>query len=105
MFRIEFLEEKQKQMQRSQVEAVIGMAIVLMIVYIVGNIAIMAHNLGRAQMYKLQLTEEIEHMRSETVQLERALAQAEDPAAMEQMARVKLGLVKEGEKIFCNINP
>ena len=65
----------------------------------------MAYNLSRAQMYKLQLTAEIEQMRSETAHLERALAQAEDPTVMEQMARVKLGLVKEGEKIFCDLNP
>lgn len=92
-------------MRKKQVEAVMSTLIALMLVYTVGNITITARDLSRALHEKAALTAEIEDLWEANALLEQELLEAEDPSVMEQMARQKLGLVRQGEKIFCDIHP
>ena len=92
-------------MRKRQVEAVMSTLIALILVYTVGNITITARDLSRALREKAALTAEIEDLWEANALLEQELLKAEDPSVMEQMARQKLGLVRQGEKIFCDIHP
>lgn len=78
--------------------------ICVMVVYAVWNIAAVRQDLMRAEEYRLELVQETQAMAAEVARLEREIAQAEDPAVMEQIARARLGLVKPGEIIFCGID-
>ena len=92
-------------MRKRQVEAVMGAVITLVTVYTVGNIIMTGLSLGKALQYRQALETEIGVLQDDNARLEQELRQAEDPSVMEQMARQKLGLVRQGEKIFCDINP
>lgn len=78
--------------------------ICVMMVYAVWNIAAVRRNLMRAEEYRLELVQETQAIAAEVAELERKIAQADDPAAMEQIARARLGLVRPGEIIFCGID-
>ena len=92
-------------MRKKQVEAAMGAAIALTLVYTVGNIIATAHDLSQALHYRQALSQQIAYLQNDTARLNQELRQAEDPSVMEQMARKKLGLVRQGEKIFCDIHP
>ncbi len=48
----------------------------------------------------LRLQQELEDMRAENARLREELSRLDDPEAVEKLAREKLGLVKEGEKVY-----
>jgi cell division protein FtsB len=47
-----------------------------------------------------RLRQELEELRAENAVLHEELSRLDDPAAVEKLAREKLGLVKEGEKVY-----
>ncbi len=47
-----------------------------------------------------RLQQELEDMRAENARLREELSRLDDPEAVEKLAREKLGLVKEGEKVY-----
>ena len=69
-------------------------------IYAVWNTAAVRYHLIRAETYRIELTEKIAAVAEENERLAREIAQSSDPAVMERMARVKLGLVMPGELIF-----
>lgn len=74
-----------------------------MVVYAVWNTAVVRHRLVRAEAYRVALTEQTQTVSAENERLRREIAQAEDAAVIERVARTQLGLVKPGEIIFCGI--
>lgn len=78
--------------------------IAAMIVYAVGNMISVRCQLVRAETYRLELAEQAAQLQAENARLEQEIAQAEDAAVIEQIARTRLGLVRPGEKIFCDIH-
>ena len=77
--------------------------IVWIMVYAVCNITVVRRDLVRAEAYRLELMEQAAALREENERLEREIARAEDAAVIEEIARNRLGLVKAGEIIFCDI--
>lgn len=75
--------------------------ILVMMVYALWNIAAVRRDLMRAEEYRLELIQQTQAVAAETERLEREIAMAEDSAAMERIARARLGLVYPGELIFC----
>lgn len=55
------------------------------------------HELAR-ESERLQF--ELQELRAENVRLREELSRLDDPEAIEKLAREKLGLVKEGEKVY-----
>jgi cell division protein FtsB len=47
-----------------------------------------------------RLQQELDDMRAENARLREELSRLDDPEAVEKLAREKLGLVKEGEKVY-----
>lgn len=77
----------------------------IMAIYAVWNTAAVRIDLLRAETYRIELTEKIAAVAAENQRLEREIAESEDAAVLERMARTKLGLVKPGEIIFRVIKP
>lgn len=78
--------------------------ICVMVVYALWNIGAVRRNLIRAEEYRIELIQETQAIAAENERLEREIAMADDPAVMEQIARSRLGLVRPGEIIFCEID-
>ena len=76
-----------------------------MVVYAVWNTAAVRYQLMQAEGYRMELSEQIAKQKAENSRLEQEIAQAEDAAVIERMARTKLGLVYPGELIFRVIKP
>lgn len=74
-------------------------------VYAVYHTAAVRQNVLRAEAYRLELTEQIARLREENERLEREIAQADDEAVIEKIARTRLGLVRSGEIIFYDAEP
>ena len=79
------------------------MVLCVMMVYALWNIAEVRRDLMRAEEYRLELIQQTQSVSAENQRLEREIAMAEDDAAMERMARARLGLVYPGEVIFCGM--
>ena len=79
------------------------MVLCVMMVYALWNIAEVRRDLMRAERYRLELIQQTQSVSAENQRLEREIAMAEDEAAMERMARARLGLVYPGEVIFCGM--
>ena len=79
------------------------MVLCVMMVYALWNIAEVRRDLMRAEEYRLELIQQTQSVSAENQRLEREIAKAEDDAAMERMARARLGLVYPGEVIFCGM--
>ena len=77
--------------------------ICVMMIYALWNIAEVRRDLMRAERYRLELIQQTQSVSAENQRLEREIAMAEDDAAMERMARARLGLVYPGEVIFCGM--
>ena len=77
------------------------MLIGAMAVYAVWNTAVVRHRLIQAEAYRVRLEAEVRELRQENDRLQREILQGEDDAVMERLARLRLGLVKPGEVIFC----
>ncbi len=75
-----------------------------MVLYAVGNIITVRAQLLQAENYRLELVQKAARLQAENAALEQSIAQAEDPIVIEQIARARLGLVRPGEKIFCDVN-
>ena len=75
--------------------------ICIMIIYALWNIAAVRRDLMRAEEYRLELIQQTQAVAAENERLEREIAQSEDSAVMERIARTRLGLVYPGELIFC----
>jgi len=78
--------------------------IAAMIIYAVVNIISVRSQLLRAETYRLELAAQAAQLREENRLLEQGIEQAEDAAVIERIARSRLGLVRPGEKIFCDAN-
>ena len=79
------------------------MIIFVMMVYALWNMAEVRQDLKQAEEYRLKLIQQTQAVAAENQRLEREIAMAEDEAAMERMARARLGLVYPGEVIFCGM--
>jgi len=75
--------------------------ICMMVIYALWNIAGTWRNLMRAEEYRLELIQQTQSVTAEIEALEQELAQSEEAAVMERIARTRLGLVHPGELIFC----
>ena len=78
--------------------------ITAMVLYAVCNVIMVRSRLTEAESYRQALTERAAGLRAENEALERSIAEADNPTIIEAIARARLGLVRPGEKIFCNIN-
>lgn len=89
------------RMQIKQAGWMTRVVILAIILYAVGNLITVRSALREAEAYRVTLTRQVQVLTGENQQLEQALARADDPAVIEQIARSRLGLVTPGEKIFC----
>lgn len=79
--------------------------IALMILYAVCNTITVRSQLLKAEAYRAELAEQADRLQAENNALEQEIAMAQDAAVIEKLARAKLGLVRPGEKIFCDAQP
>lgn len=76
--------------------------IAAMVLYAVCNMITVRSQLLEAEAYRAELAEQATRLQAENTALEQEIAMAEDAAVIEAIARTKLGLVRPGEKIFCD---
>lgn len=75
------------------------LAVIMLVDSLVGDRGLLAMVRARRQVAELEAT--IERQRAENARLrEEARRLSEDPAAIEELARGELGLIRPGEKVF-----
>ena len=86
-----------------RIEWLAPVVILVMMGYALWNIFLVRQDLMQAEKYRLELIRQTQAVAAENQRLEREIAMAEDDAAMERIARTRLGLVYPGELIFCGM--
>ena len=77
--------------------------ILALIVYAAVTLAGVRSNIERAEKDRAALQMRVDAMLQENAELEYDIQHAEDPATIAEIARIKLGLVMPGEKIFYDV--
>lgn len=78
--------------------------VVVLITYAAVTLISLRGQIQGAQLRQVSLQQEIDAVSAENAVMKHDIANSDDPETIENIAREKLGLVRPGEIIFCDVN-